>query len=234
MSLFPGFDQIFKLSDPVANRPFRGDFEGPGLGFEVSRGELEPATPPIVRWAMGAAEPGDVIWTTSAHPLIVSGRVTELLGQQHISGWHGVPVIVLSKFGQNIPGYSLLVIYGRCGHVDLTQSAIELRQYPGGLFPHFRGHYFAPDSWDGSDVFMEAPDHLGKTTSTRFVTLRVARLLRRNRIGNLTLTALPDVSVTASVYEVGSKHLLPPDYKERLRAAYKDALPSQATPSKFM
>jgi hypothetical protein len=172
---------------------------------------------------MGGQEPGDVIWTTSAAPLIIHERVVELLTHSALTGWSTYPVEVHSKSGRVVPGYAGLAVSGRCGPVDISRSAIGLRQMPGGWFPYFRGHFFVPDTWDGSDLFMAAPDHLGKVSTMRFLSARGRQVLRGAKVRNLSLIRLTESQTDTSVYTIGLQHLLPADFERRLALAYAEA-----------
>jgi hypothetical protein len=160
---FPGFSKLFTFCDPVAKKPYRGQVDRGELMVGLSRGELVTDVPIGVFWAMGSAMPGDIVWTTSASPVIVHGRVIELLQ---------------------------------------------------------RGHIFAPDTWDGSDLFMEAPDQMGRVSTTRMMTDQVRRALANAKVRNIEACSLLDKSVSTSVYTIGLKHLLPPDFAERVTEAY--------------
>ena len=221
MSLFPGFDQLFVLSDPVADRPYRGKFDHPN-GFEISRAEHDVRVV-AVNWTMGASSPSDIVWTTSAHPLIVSARVRQLFDDAGLTGWTTYPVNLFDKKGDSHPGYSGLAIVGRCGRIDLERSTIKLHEYPGGYFPHFGGYFFEESSWDGSDFCVDRADHLGKSSMTRIVTRRVADLLKKHGIPNVQCVPLSEVSISTSVFEIGSHHLLPHDFRTRVASAYREA-----------
>ena len=217
---FPGFQYLYLLRDPLSNRPLRGHFDSALDPCAITRGELLPTHPIPVLWAMGGATPSDTIWTTSVHTTIVHGRIVDLLRESNVTGWRTYPVSVTDKKGKLYRDYSGLVITGRCGPVDLTRSAVVLSEYPGGWFPHFLGHYFDDDSWDGSDLFMEHPDSRGHRTAVVYVTERVRTVFRRAKVRNVELKRLTEVSVSTWVYEVGSAHLLPTDFRARVDAAY--------------
>jgi hypothetical protein len=189
----PRYNALYKLDDPGADRPYRGKFQGRDLGLELSRGEAKCDYPIRVTWAMGGAEPQDITWTTSAFPLIIHARVLEVLETGNFTGWSAYPLEVWSKSGKRLPDYAGLTITGRCGSVDLTRSEIVLREYSGGWYPQFLGHYFAEDSWDESDLFMEMPDSLGKITANRFVTQRVRDALQQAGVGNVRFTRLNEL-----------------------------------------
>jgi hypothetical protein len=64
------------------------------------RAEADPGRLVRVGWGMGGACPGDVIWTTSAYPLIVHGRVANLLREKGVMGWRLYSVQVIDKGGE--------------------------------------------------------------------------------------------------------------------------------------
>ena len=217
----PDYGQLFSLSDPVANKPFRGDFVPGEIALGLSRGDLRCDKPVHINWAMGAALPADIIWTTSGCPLIVHARVIDLFEMHGLTGWTGYPVQVRAKNGTRLPDYIGLSITGRCGPIDLTRSEIVLRQFPRGWIPYFQGHFFAHDTWDGSDLFMESADALGKVTARRFVGPRTHKLLRQINAPNLKFGRLSEHSLACSIFEIGLRHLLPPDYADRVAFAYE-------------
>jgi hypothetical protein len=177
------FADLFRLSDPVANKPYRGEIDMTSEeAWSVSRAEHIPSNRPIVRWAMGGSTPTDVMWTTLAAPLIISSRVTDVLKTGGFSGWDVFPVTVYDKREIEVPNYFILAIKGRCNPVELSRSEVVLREYPGGWFPEFKGAYFQEESWDRSDLFMERPDALGRGTMSRFATGDLVRALRQIRI----------------------------------------------------
>ncbi len=219
---FPGFDRLFEAHDPLASRPFRGRFGDHEDAFELSRGEKDPPHPVRITWSMGAAIPGDVIWTTSAHPLILSARVIDLFAQHGITGWSTYPVRVTTKEGDDAGRFFGLAVTGRCGVIDLSKSRIELQQKPGGYYPYFRGQYFDPESWDGSDLCVQVRDEKGKSSTQRFVTERVVRLLKRHRIRNVRMERLSEAVFPTDIYEIGLQHRLPRDFRKQVAKLYRD------------
>ncbi|MEO8604898.1 MAG: hypothetical protein ABI629_20190 [bacterium] len=219
MKHFPGFERLYELHDPMASRPYRGKFEYDG-GFKLSRYEATVDRSVRVVWAMGSSTPSDVVWTTSGYPLIVSSRVIELLEMNKLTGWTTYPVDVFDKRDKPCTGYAGLAVVGRCGRIDLASSRIILREYPGGSFPRFLGHFFERESWDGVDFCCDSPDHKGNASMTRIVTEEVVALFKRHRISNIRCERLTEVSVDTSVYEMGLGYLLPKDFKARVASAY--------------
>jgi hypothetical protein len=152
---FPGFQHIYRISDPGDPGGFVADI---GLstqdGLAALRGDRQIQTPVSLRWRMGRRTPDDFIWTTIAIPFIVSERVIAALEDCKCSGWDTYPIALVGAAGEPIPGYHGLVVRGRCGPLEKHRSVEIRKQYPGGVFPAYRGWYFDERAWDGSDVFM--------------------------------------------------------------------------------
>ena len=217
---FPGFDLIYQLEDPLSKQPLRGRFQADVDSLALTRGEIDPSQTVRVGWAMGGRKPSDVVWTTSAFPIIIHRRFVDLLRQNGVAGWRSYEVVVTDRDGEPYKDYEGLIVIGRCDAVDLSRSVVVLSEYPRGWFPHFLGRYFDEKSWDGSDLFMERPDFKGKVTAHIFVTEKVRRLIDAARINNVRLERLTEQTVSTSVYEIGRSHLLPHDFSQRVRAAY--------------
>lgn len=188
-SCFPGWDQVFLLGEPGSSRAFRARLEIGALDvYALMRGVFSLAGPVRAHWSSGAQIPKDVIWTELASPMIISQRLVDTLRDAGMVGWGTYPLSLQGKDGSEIPGYHGLYIHGRCGGIDNSRSVQVSKQLPGGVFPAWRGLYFDPSSWDGSDLFM--PE--GKLGWV-FATDRLRRLLQRERYSNLVFTQLSSV-----------------------------------------
>ena len=221
---FPGFEHIYSFKDPLSKRPLRGKFDTKIDPLGLTRGEITTAAEIIpISWEMGGPLPFDLVWTTSAHPVIVNRRVIDLLQDCGALGWRTYAVNVTDKTGKLHQDFAGLTVLGRCGAVDLSRSAVVLSKYPGGWFPHFLGHYFPEDSWDGNDIFMEEPDSAGQITANIFVTEKVRKAFDKAKIQNLRFQSLTEMNVMTSIYEIGRSHLLPQDFSRRVDAAYARA-----------
>ena len=220
MLTFPGFDRVYLLQDPLSTNVYRGRFDTSINPLAITRGEVASETPIPIRWEMGGESPSDVIWTTSAHPLIVHRRVLDLLEENNLTGWRSYPVEVLDKLGVVYDDYVGVQILGRCGVVDLSRSAVTLKHYPGGWFPHLVGHFFDENSWDGSALFMHVPDRHGRVSAHILMTEPVREILSKAQITNVGYQRLTDVSVSVSTYRI-SKADLPHNLQERINAAYE-------------
>jgi len=178
---FPGFENIFCLGEPFANRPFRGSLRESDRGLDhdaIASGRVVPSQP-IRIVPYGGRELTDFIWTDYVGIRLVSRRLVSLLRDSGIAGWSTFPVEVYGREGEVMSGFDGFAVTGRCGKFDPAKSLPFLKRMPGGVFPHFKGRFFRPDSWDGSDVF--SPEG----TTFLFVTRAVYDVLRRGGARNV-------------------------------------------------
>ncbi len=188
MKIFPGFDSIYLLGDPLANQPFRGTIEvSVNEATALLRGEWIPKRPVIVRHQMGGA-PRKVIWTSFADVLIVDQEVVQLFRANGFKGWTTYPVEVHGKTDEVIEGYQGLAITGRCGHIDDSKSKTVMINYPAGKFPKLRGLYFDPETWDGSDLFMSS-----EKSRWIFVLESIKVALQKAKLRNTSFRKLTEV-----------------------------------------
>jgi hypothetical protein len=107
--------------------------------------------------------------------LILHERVFDLLRAGGFSGWQPYPCEVIDKAGIRLGGYSGLAVRGRCGPIDNSRSIEFDKIMPGGTFKWWRGLFFDPATWDGSDFFMPTEGRSGLI----FVTEPVKKALER-------------------------------------------------------
>jgi hypothetical protein len=160
------------------------DIKGTDDDSGLHRAEIHPSHPIQVQWAMGGAQPVEVIWTTHAVPIIVSDSVVQLLRSHGFTGWSLYDVTVHGKQGEQIPGYHGLAITGRCGEIDWSKGIEEPRVRPAGIFPVWRGLFFDPVSWDGSDLFVP--------TNGNYVCVveAVKKAIKKAKVRNVVFEAL--------------------------------------------
>ena len=198
------YDKIYKIGESFSSKPFRGVIENYDLaGPEISRGEKEVSEIVSVKHSMGGKTLYDIIWTTNAFPLIVSERVIELFKSNGITGWKTYDVEIHSKKNELISQkYFGLIITGRCGYRDYSKNAIVMDKIGITTEPHSKGFFFKDDYWDGSDLFMCKPDENGESTMFRFCTQKVADLIKKEKIKNLSLEKVTDFSMSISLYNI--------------------------------
>ena len=183
---FPGFDKIFLLGEAGSNRAFRGDLDVETDTFGLTRAEVHPTQPVRVGWGMGRARPVDsMMWATHAAIVIVADSVVQLLRSHGFTGWTTYEVAVRDKQGEPAPGYHGLAVTGRCGPIDPSLSVELPRIRPTGVFTIWKGLFFDPASWDGSDFFTST-QNMGSV----FVVDAVKQAFERAKIRNVHFTAL--------------------------------------------
>lgn len=168
--------------------------------FGLLRAEVHPAGPISIGWAMGSAEPGEVIWTTHVAPIIIADSVVNLLRAHNFTGWSLYPVIVQNKQGQTVPGYNGLAVTGRCGNIDFSKSVQVPRIFPARISPVLKGLLFDPASWDGSDFFMPA-----RRSGHVFVVEEVKKAFERAKIRNVSFEALDQVESSVLQLQMSEK-----------------------------
>jgi hypothetical protein len=192
--VFPGFDKIFLLGESGSRRAFRGRMAVETDDFGLIRAEVHPAHPVKVEWAMGSAEPSEVIWTTHAVPIIIANSVVQLLRTHGFTGWSLYECAVQNKQRQPVLGFSGLAVTGRCGNLDHSMSVQVPRIFPAGIFPVWKGLLFDPASWDGSDFFMPA-----QGVGFVFVVEAVKKVFERAKIRNVKFKPLDQFERTWTI-----------------------------------
>lgn len=183
---FPGFDRLFWWTESGGSRAFRVNLgaETTDEALGLIRAEFHPAHPIKAEWAMGSAQPVEVIWTTYAAPIIVSDSVVQLLRSHGFTGWSLYDVTVHGKQGEPIPGYHGLAITGRCGAIDWSKGIAEPKVYPARVSTVWKGLFFDPASWDGSDLFMPA------NTALVCAVEAVKKAFKKAKVRNVVFEAL--------------------------------------------
>jgi hypothetical protein len=74
---------------------------------------------------------------------------------------------------------------GRCGDIEWARGVEVPRIRPAGIFPVWKGLFFDPASWDGSDFFMPA-----EFVGFKFVVEDVKNAFARAKIRNVDFTPL--------------------------------------------
>lgn len=187
-------ETLFFLGDALSNSAFRASTT---VGREemrcLLRGEEQPASPIVMRYASGRILK-DFVWA-DVYPMI-SIRVAELLTEAKVSGWSSYPVEIYSADGSLVPGYQGLSIVGRCQSIYIGRDCSELfyEANPRGRFPRYRGLYFSSDSWDQSDLFMSSD----KLTDWRLVTQRLVDLFKKHKVSNIRFEPISRLETVAS------------------------------------
>ncbi|WP_143751757.1 hypothetical protein [Maribacter sp. 6B07] len=192
------------IGETHSNQPFRGKIECFELAEpEISRGEKEVREAVSVKHSMGGKSLSDIIWTTNAFPFIVSKRIIDLFKSNGITGWKIYDVHILSKNNELIDQkYYGLIITGRCGYQDYSQSSIVMDKIGITTEPHAKGFYFKNNYWDGTDLFMCETDENGESTMFRFCSQKVVDLIKKEKIKNLSLKKTTDFSLSIALYDI--------------------------------
>jgi hypothetical protein len=192
---FPGFQRLYSMASPGSDRTFIADIELHGADpVAVTRGE-QAAHAVTARWAMGSAAPRDIVWTRFVAPVLFSAKLVSKLREGGFSGWSSYPVELTGKKAEGFPGYSGLVVRGRCKPIDFNRSQRTMMEFPAGPSPARKGLFFEERSWDGSDFFM--PDDSAWIFVTDGVKDTITAIAKNVRFTPLDEIETPDFGLPA-------------------------------------
>ncbi len=139
--------------------------------------------------------PYDIVTTELPVLKLISDRLVEVLKRHELTGWQTYRVQVLDRQKNEVPGYHGLQVYGRCGPVDYSLSPRVMEPpFPGAEpAPTWKGYYFDPATWDGSDLFIPESAN-GRTTVHAFVTRRLKEIFEKEKITNVEFEPVKEVS----------------------------------------
>jgi len=199
------YSTIYTFSDPLSKKVFRGGLADKHNNIELYRGEVDFGEKVVARHLSGMSNPGNIIWTYSVSPLIISELIVNLFMDNGITGWDTFDVDLLNMKGESIQSrYYGLVIKGRVGYADYSRSRILNKNVGIGPTKHVVGRYFSDDYYDGSDLFMENPDPDGKITAFRYCTEKVYSVLKKHKITNLRFEKANEIAILFSSIEIGA------------------------------
>lgn len=187
------FGDLFSISEGFERGAIRVDDRDDVIddGYALTRGDWKPDAPIVFVVDEGKREV-DFVGTTWGVVWLVSERFVGVLRGGGFSGWATFPAEVQWKNGDPIPGYHGLVATGRSGPADYAKCEEVWVDPPvpeGKRTRSFRGFFFEPPSWDGSDVFI--PDETGAIV----ITGDVRRGLDAAGVTNVNYRRLSDMTM---------------------------------------
>lgn len=199
------FSNFYVIEDPSSKKNFRGGIvNNIGQFGRLLRTEYKIDHLNIAHLE-GGSEPSNLFWNQVLDPFCINQRIVDLLKQNNLKGWAIIPASVKNKSGKVVPdNYFVLTVEGRIAPIDYLKTEIILKQMPGGKFPYFKGLYFNPESWDGSDIFMANPDSNEKYTGFVYVTKKFVEIFRKNKVTNIKFVNFNDFEHDTFAVQVGA------------------------------
>ncbi|MCL2435394.1 MAG: hypothetical protein FWD09_04560 [Lentimicrobiaceae bacterium] len=155
------------------------------------RGDYSDISFPVICKQESGKKLQDILDTGWAALYLISDKMKAVLEENNLTGWKTFAVKVLTKKGEEIPGYHGLSITGRCGEIDYSKSEIIKKQLvsngPFGKF--YKGKHVGLDKWDGSDFFL--PE---KNLGT-IITSRTADVLKKSKLTNIRMENLAEIEI---------------------------------------
>jgi hypothetical protein len=223
---FPGFDNLFWLTTPMADRPYQGRWverESIVHPFREAVPRLSPQrlyadailgrTAPLqIERSRGSKFPSPVTWVDISR-LTVSSRVIEAL--RPFSGWSTFPVTFVDVPAADHVG---LAVWGRSGPAFMDES----RQVPKLHHVDLRGMFIDPETWDGSDIF-EPSARWGP-----IVTDEVRRAMNRAKIHNLQFVRMSEYEYPMPIYELSPAPPVDLDWRRKYMLKLRSFSPFDA------
>lgn len=160
--------------------------------YGLLTGDVRPDLPIRFKCVRKGLEP-DILAAGSPTLLLTSARLSELLMRERFSGWTTYEVDISCKPSLTTK-YLGLTVTGRSGPIDDASSeAMILPPADPTRRPlrRWRGLFFDPRTWDGSDVF------LADGSLWVFVTERVAEAVRSANLSNVELRTASEIERAA-------------------------------------
>jgi hypothetical protein len=183
------YSQLFRFSDPLANRPFRlspeSDFIHIPEANSLFCGKWQPPEPVVFKAYMGG-QATDIMWSGLPPMFCISSRVVQLLKENSCTGWSIYPAKVYDRKGNELPDYHGFSVISYAGKQDLRRSEIIIKppmRPDGEPYKVYKGYYFEDDQWDKSDIFRVYFSHI-------IVTRKVRDVFKQAKIINVKFTPL--------------------------------------------
>ena len=215
IELLPGFDKLYMFGAPYHNKYMRGDTED--NTWALTLGKKKPPPQLTVRRQMGGACPTDFVWNCWVSPF-VSQRVIDILKASGCTGWKCFPVRMLNKAERPAGRYYGLVITGRCGPDDPEMS--EIKADSPRTYPTLVGHYFHPETYDGSDLFLHRAAANGRQTGHMMASKRLVEVFEQADIKNVRLEPISKYEFSLCCV-TGTQYRLSKEFWRRVSAAYR-------------
>jgi hypothetical protein len=125
----------------------------------------------------------------------LSERAIRAFEAEGITGLSTYPVEIFNQEGVPVLGYQGVSVIGRCGPI-LNERSQRIIVPPisgarekglGKAQPGWRGIYFDPDTWDGSDIF------LAEGTIAFYATDRVREVVEKHGLTNISFDPLSEI-----------------------------------------
>ncbi len=164
------------------------DDQGFSHQLNLIRSKYEGINFPVVFKQTSGKKITDILASGWPGLLLISDKLRNLLVENHLNGWKTYPVVLKDKNENLIEGYHGFSVTGISGRKSYTNAPIiETRYVPQGpIVKLYKGANIDLSKWDGSDFFVP------EGTTGIIVTKKVAKLLKSNKISNLSLECVAE------------------------------------------
>jgi hypothetical protein len=191
------YNNLFEMSDPLANRPLRLDPQQNWIDQEMVNnlfyGLAQPPEP-IKFIPQSGKQATDVLWSSYPPLFCISQKVVDIFLKNKFTGWGTYPVEVYDHNHNFLPEYYGFSIKSYAGKRDCSRSTRVMKPPVPGLKPSgvYIGTYFDESMWDGSDIFRI--QH-----AVKIVTKAVVQIFKQNKITNVRFTPLLETEISEAI-----------------------------------
>lgn len=173
------------------------DDQGSSHHSNLIRSKYEGINFPVVFKQKSGKKFTDILATGWVNLLLISDKLKNLLIENHLSGWKTYPIILKDKKENQIEGYHGFSVTGISGRKSYINSPIiETRYVPEGpIVRLYKGATIDLGKWDGSDFFVP------EGTVGIVITKKVAEILKKNKISNLSLDNVAEVEMDVEIWD---------------------------------
>jgi hypothetical protein len=203
MSAF-NYREFFELRDSFSTQALRLERRDDSkwldmeTAIKLANGELKETQEVLRLQPFSGSRPMPFLWSGFTPLCCISKRVVSLLQDNQITGWSTYPVEVFDRDGDLLPDYVGFAVTGRAGDFQRDLSPIITVTHPwGSSVKMYKGLYFNPLEWDGTDIFLVG----GSTIITR----KVQKLFKKEKVSNIRLTPIMEVELPVLVFEISRR-----------------------------
>jgi hypothetical protein len=214
------FSNFFVVEDPDFKKNYRGQIvKESDSTLRLLRADYKTEHLDI-KHLEGSNEPSSLFWNMVNEPFCVNHALVDTFREANITGWTVTPTTVLTKLGEKtLDNYFAVSVTGRTNVIDYLKTDIVFKQFPGGQFPHFKGLYFDPESWDGTDIFMARPDIEGQSSAFIYVTKKFVDIFNNNKVKNIGFVNFNDYITDCGMVKICATDKMKREIDEKIKKA---------------
>ncbi len=187
------YKDIYSLDDKDLRGSFVAISKNDLDDYKLFRGEIQiHLNNKLVFYNNYGKKTYDIISSGFAGLYLFSDKIINILIDNKINGWKNYPCLLYDRNLNEIKGYSIFAVTGRCGSIDYNKSEkIIIQPYSSSGKPvdAIKGLFFEKETWDNSDIFTPL------NTKYTFITSKVKEILENNKVSNIKFEKITEIEI---------------------------------------